>query len=187
LNGAQAVAGITTDPFFKIFGQTERHIHHWYYGQQKIQNTLPAMNLKQYAEYFNSVLNDPNSGVTNLTIGSSATLRWTLSTSGCGSNTDDVVITVNNLPTVADASTDQTLCNSTTATLAGNVAAIGTGTWTIVAGTATITTPASEVSGVTRKIRSRPYFLMIEPYSVSNSYSGKSGNINPSICASAEC
>ncbi|MBV9963317.1 MAG: TonB-dependent receptor [Parafilimonas sp.] len=34
-----------------------------YYGQQKIQNKLPVMNLQQYAQYFNSVLNDPESGV----------------------------------------------------------------------------------------------------------------------------
>lgn len=34
-----------------------------YYGEQRIQKKLPAMNLKQYAQYYNSVLNDPNSGV----------------------------------------------------------------------------------------------------------------------------
>ncbi len=39
-----------------------------YYGQQKIQNKLPIMNLQQYAEYYNSVLNDNTSGVTD-TIG----------------------------------------------------------------------------------------------------------------------
>ncbi len=34
-----------------------------YFGQQEIQNKLPAMNLQQYAQYFNSVLMDPTSGV----------------------------------------------------------------------------------------------------------------------------
>ncbi|MFI5187513.1 MAG: SusC/RagA family TonB-linked outer membrane protein, partial [Chitinophagales bacterium] len=37
----------------------------FYYGVQTIQKKLPIMNLRQYAEYFNSVLNDPNSGVTD--------------------------------------------------------------------------------------------------------------------------
>ncbi|MEP6682331.1 MAG: TonB-dependent receptor [Parafilimonas sp.] len=34
-----------------------------YYGQQQIQNKLPIMNLREYAEYFNSVLMDSTSGV----------------------------------------------------------------------------------------------------------------------------
>jgi hypothetical protein len=41
-------------------------------------------------------------------------------------------------------------------------------------------TLSSEVSGVTRKIKSSPCFFIIAPYSVSNSYSGRSGIINPS-------
>ena len=46
-------------------------------------------------------------------------------------------------------------------------------------------TRSSLVSGVTKKIKSKPYFLMIEPYSVSYSYSGKSGSISPEIPTSA--
>jgi hypothetical protein len=36
-----------------------------YYGVQNIQKKLPVMNLQQYAQYFNSVLKDPTSGVTD--------------------------------------------------------------------------------------------------------------------------
>jgi gliding motility-associated-like protein len=62
-------------------------------------------------------------------------LRWTISTTGtCTPSTDDVTISFDVTPTVANAGADQTVC-ATTATLAGNVAAIGTGTWTIISGT----------------------------------------------------
>ncbi|TLY27280.1 MAG: hypothetical protein E6K56_11660, partial [Ignavibacteria bacterium] len=52
------------------------------------------------------------------------------------------------VPTTANAGPDQEVC-STTATLAGNAAAIGTGAWTVIAGSATVTTPSSPTSGVT--------------------------------------
>jgi TonB-linked SusC/RagA family outer membrane protein len=63
--GGNGVILITTKHGSSTGGKLE---YDMYYGQQQIQNKLPAMNLKQYAEYFNSVLNDPNSGVTD-TIG----------------------------------------------------------------------------------------------------------------------
>ncbi|MGQ0828815.1 MAG: PKD domain-containing protein [Bacteroidota bacterium] len=91
----------------------------------------------------------PTSGVTGLVIGASVTLRWTISAPGCASSTDDVVINVDELPTAADAGSDTTLCNLTTYTLAGNVPVIGSGNWSIVSGTATITTPGSATSTVT--------------------------------------
>jgi hypothetical protein len=54
------------------------------------------------------------------------------------------------VPSVAAAGADQTLaCGLTSATLAGNVPVTGTGLWTVVSGTATITTPTSASSGVT--------------------------------------
>src|SRR6266487_2484241 len=46
-------------------------------------------------------------------------------------------------------------------------------------------TLSSEVSGVTRKTKSNPCFFMIAPYSISYSYSGKSGTINPSTPTAA--
>ena len=54
------------------------------------------------------------------------------------------------LPTTANAGVDQTpACGTTIATLAGNTPAVGTGAWSVVSGTATITTPTSPTSGVT--------------------------------------
>ena len=53
-------------------------------------------------------------------------------------------------PTTANAGMDQTLAAcATTTTLAGNTPSVGTGTWSVVSGTATITTPSSATSGVT--------------------------------------
>ncbi|HOS47279.1 MAG TPA: Ig-like domain-containing protein, partial [Bacteroidia bacterium] len=49
---------------------------------------------------------------------------------------------------VANAGSDQGICASTTATLAGNAAAPGTGAWSSL-GTALVTTPSSAISGVT--------------------------------------
>jgi TonB-dependent starch-binding outer membrane protein SusC len=60
--GGNGVILITTKRGKAGEGKLEYDI---YYGQQKIQKKLPAMNLRQYAEYFNSVLNEPTSGVTD--------------------------------------------------------------------------------------------------------------------------
>lgn len=51
--------------------------------------------------------------------------------------------------TIAAAGSDQTLTCGTTTTLAGNTPAYGTGTWTVVSGAATITSPNSPTSTVT--------------------------------------
>jgi uncharacterized protein (TIGR02145 family) len=52
-------------------------------------------------------------------------------------------------PTVADAGTDQSLCNVTTTTLSANSPTVGTGLWSVVSGSATITNPSSPTSNVT--------------------------------------
>ena len=53
-------------------------------------------------------------------------------------------------PTTANAGTDiNPACGVTTATLAGNTPTVGTGAWSVVSGTATITTSFSPTSGVT--------------------------------------
>lgn len=58
-------------------------------------------------------------------------------------------ITVNPV-TVANAGANQSLsCGTTTATLAGNTATVGTGIWTKVSGNGSITTPSDPTSGVT--------------------------------------
>jgi hypothetical protein len=57
-------------------------------------------------------------------------------------------ITITAPLTTANAGLDQPVCTST-ATLAGNTATIGTGTWTLVSGAGAITTPGSPTSGIT--------------------------------------
>lgn len=89
----------------------------------------------------------PTSGVTGLGTGSN-TFRWTITNGACSPSTDDVVITRDGLPTTAIAGPNQAFCGSSTM-LAGNSPSVGTGTWTVLSGTATITTPNSPSSSVT--------------------------------------
>ena len=69
----------------------------------------------------------------------------------CGNGTaQTLAITVIATPTTANAGADiNPACGATTATLAGNTPSVGTGVWSVVSGTATITTPGSPTSGVT--------------------------------------
>ncbi|MES2138434.1 MAG: T9SS type B sorting domain-containing protein [Bacteroidota bacterium] len=62
--------------------------------------------------------------------------------------TTTVTITQPAATTAATAGSDQSSCSSS-ATLAGNAPSPGTGVWTLVSGTGTITTPSSETSGLT--------------------------------------
>lgn len=100
-----------------------------------------------------ATITNPNSATTTVTglttPGTSYTFRWTITNASCVPSTDDVVITVDLQPTTANAGPDQRICNTTTATLAGNTPVVGTGLWTLVSGTATITTPTSPTSTVT--------------------------------------
>ncbi|MDX2302653.1 MAG: PKD domain-containing protein [Microscillaceae bacterium] len=82
---------------------------------------------------------DPRTSVTNLVIGTN-TFRWTISNGNCTSSSSTVSITREEIPTIADAGTDQTLCVST-ATLDGNIPAIGTGIWTVIEGNAILNNP----------------------------------------------
>jgi hypothetical protein len=90
--------------------------------------------------------NSPTSDVTGLALGAN-TFRWTLNNGSCANSQDDVIITRNDF-TTANAGSDQTVC-ATTATMAGNAPLTGTGTWTLVSGNGTITTPTSPTSGLT--------------------------------------
>ncbi|MFL5763980.1 MAG: PKD domain-containing protein [Bacteroidia bacterium] len=89
----------------------------------------------------------PTSGVTGLGVGANV-FTWTISSSPCPPSTSSVTITGVAAPTTANAGPAQSVCG-TTATLAGNSPATGTGTWTLTSGTGTITTPSSPTSGVT--------------------------------------
>ncbi|MBK6834580.1 MAG: hypothetical protein IPG89_10010 [Bacteroidetes bacterium] len=95
------------------------------------------------------IVNTTNSQVySNLTV---TTMYRAIVQSGvCASlNSAIRLITVNDPPSAANAGIDQSLCNQTTATLSANAPGVGTGSWSVISGTAVVTTPASPSSGVT--------------------------------------
>ena len=81
-------------------------------------------------------IGSPNSANSTFTgnAGQTYTLRWTISNGSCTSSTDDVNITFDQTPTVADAGLDKNICGSST-NLEGNPAAAGVGSWSIISGT----------------------------------------------------
>lgn len=87
------------------------------------------------------------SGVTGLTVGSSSTFRWTVTNGACSANS--TVTITSSSPVTANAGPAQSLCNTTTTTLAATVPSLGTGAWTTTAGTGVATTPSSNASAVT--------------------------------------
>ncbi|MES2286705.1 MAG: T9SS type B sorting domain-containing protein [Bacteroidota bacterium] len=89
----------------------------------------------------------PNSGVTSLGTGANV-FQWTISNPPCTPLSSQVTITGVVSPTVSNAGSDQTICG-TSATLNGNIPTAGTGLWTLISGTGTITTPSSPTSGIT--------------------------------------
>jgi len=98
--------------------------------------------------------NPSNSSISNPTFsgvaGTAYVLRWTISNSPCTASTDDVNVTFNQNPTLANAGPDQTgapTCGLTTVTLAANTPSIGTGSWSIVSGAGgSFSNAASETS-----------------------------------------
>jgi hypothetical protein len=97
----------------------------------------------------------PTSGFTGVA-GTTYTLRWTISNAPCTASTADVTITLNGVPSIANAGTNQNnICLGTpSVTMAANTPTVGTGAWTQVSGpvTATITTtssPTTTISGLT--------------------------------------
>lgn len=89
----------------------------------------------------------PTSGVTGLGVGPNV-FMWTIDLPPCAPSTSTVTITGVAPPTTAAAGPNQSICSNSTI-LAGNTPTVGTGTWTLVSGAGTITTPSSATSGVT--------------------------------------
>lgn len=97
---------------------------------------------------FTSTLQSPT--IASITTAGAGVYTLTASNT-CGSvpaTTASVIVVAT--PTTANAGPDiNPACGVTTATLAGNTPLQGMGVWTVVSGTATITTPSSPTSGVT--------------------------------------
>ncbi|MEI6489107.1 MAG: T9SS type A sorting domain-containing protein [Bacteroidota bacterium] len=89
-----------------------------------------------------------NASRSSATTAMAGTYSLTVTVNGCTSSAGTVSVAITAAPTVANAGPNQTVCPST-ATLAGNTATVGTGVWTLISGTGTITTPSSPTSGVT--------------------------------------
>ncbi|MFN6946429.1 MAG: hypothetical protein ACK4ND_15885, partial [Cytophagaceae bacterium] len=88
----------------------------------------------------------PNAVISNLQLGQNI-FEWRVTNGGCPASRDTVIIT-NNLPSNANAGSDQELCDNTTF-LQGNTPLQGTGLWIPVNTTAGITNsgnPASQVN-----------------------------------------
>ncbi|MBL7845817.1 MAG: hypothetical protein JNL40_00005, partial [Cyclobacteriaceae bacterium] len=90
-----------------------------------------------------------NSGVTGVPLGSSATLRWTISNGVCTPSFDEVVLTNSAPPSVADAGINIDQCNNGTFSMAATAPGVGTGLWSVQAGTATISNPSSNTTTIT--------------------------------------
>jgi gliding motility-associated-like protein len=97
-------------------------------------------------------LHSPTTTVTGLAVGLNR-FRWTIENGPCGTPTqDEVVITVfSNAQAAANAGPDITICSpGSLVTMNGNaVIAPAVGTWTLVSGTGTITSPNSRNTTIT--------------------------------------
>lgn len=97
------------------------------------------------------VIANPNAAftaVTNLSAGINI-LQWTIGNQGCVSS-DTMILDISIPPTTANAGPDQNICGSVTL-LNANAPGSGTGTWSLVSGTATlsdINNPNSAVTGI---------------------------------------
>ncbi len=81
---------------------------------------------------------DPNSVVVNLNSGSN-TIVWTVSNGVCISNSDTVIIQSDAMPSIANAGNDQTVC-SDNLNFSANIPSVGIGSWSIISGSANIST-----------------------------------------------
>ena len=121
---------------------------------------------------FNPDANTPGATFTHTSggVGTTITLRWTVTNAPCTAATADVSVTIKTAPT-ATAGGPQTICDgSTTASLGGNTPSGGaTGMWSIVTGGATGTfNPDATTPGATFTPTSGPGTITLR-WTVSNS------------------
>ncbi|HRH61774.1 MAG TPA: GEVED domain-containing protein [Bacteroidia bacterium] len=83
------------------------------------------------------------------TAGNIYTLRWTITNAPCGSNFDEVQISFPFNPSVSNAGSDTTICNGSSIVLNATNPIVGTGTWSIVSGSANLSNINSPISSAT--------------------------------------
>ena len=88
----------------------------------------------------------PTSGLTGLTPGANV-FQWTISNPPCASSSSQVTVFSGGAPTISNAGPDQIVCGANAA-LSANAPSVGTGLWTLVSGSGTITSPASPATAV---------------------------------------
>lgn len=92
--------------------------------------------------------NQPTTGVVSLSTGTNIFL-WSIINPGCISSATTCVIR-SPFPTPANAGPSQTICVSSGSTsLNGNTPIVGVGTWSVISGSGTVTSPNSPTSTVT--------------------------------------
>ncbi len=91
--------------------------------------------------------NSPTSSVSGLSVGNNV-FAWTINNGTCPSSKDTMTIKVDAQPTTANAGIDRVLCSNGD-TLSGNIPLVGTGLWTLIAGTGTISNPTQAKTTVT--------------------------------------
>ncbi len=90
----------------------------------------------------------PTSTITGLTVvGSPYTFRWTVSNAPCAAGFDEVTVTVNDLPSTANAGSPQTICSNEGALLAANIPLVGAGAWSVTSGPSTSLAQFSDAGG----------------------------------------
>jgi gliding motility-associated-like protein len=85
--------------------------------------------------------------VTNLSVGANV-FTWTISNGACPSQEDQITIIRQEAPSVANAGPDQTIC-ANQVNLAAVLPQIGTGIWSVVSGTGTLSNALLPASSVT--------------------------------------
>ena len=88
-----------------------------------------------------------NTTVSGLGIGSNQFI-WKISSGSCGISADTVLISYPGSITTSNAGPPQTIC-ATTTTLSGNTPTTGTGLWSVISGTGSISSPANANTAVT--------------------------------------
>ena len=90
---------------------------------------------------------NPNTTVSGLGQGTNV-FRWTITTGSCPPSSDDVSVSIQTPPSVANAGPDQIICAGQTL-LAAVSPSVGTGIWSLVTGTGVIVNPLNPASTVT--------------------------------------
>lgn len=85
-----------------------------------------------------------NSGVENLSVGQNV-FSWTITNGVCPASTSTVIITVDAMPSLANAGSDQSICSSTY-TLTATAPLVGNGVWSVLSGNAIVQSPTNNIS-----------------------------------------